>query len=224
MSVTTPGSFITGLLPFIRNRPMADADKAFVLNLANDHFSSLAFWRWLARSEPEIALSGAQEYSYTPSAAIIRVALVYLTTTAGRFTVLPPMGLAPDTDTSENLPSMFSYRESGGDAFIRLWPKPPTSLTGKLIPLAKVDHTRVTTGNLATASVLLHPTALDHIFSLFVLHYMYLWAQVGSQGEIVHAQGNQTTRGILAQALAAVDAVRTSDAIMFDSSGQPFNL
>lgn len=224
MAAATPSSYVDNLIPFVRNRPFTTTQKATILNLAQDHFNSLALWRWLAFSETEITLDGSQEYTFTPASSILRVALIYLTTANGRFVVLPPTGIVPDTDRSENIPSTFSYRPSSGDAIVRLWPKPPSTFTAKMVPLSKLAHTRITTGNLSTASILLHPDSLDHVFSLFVLHYLYMFSQVGQISEVVHSQGPPTTRGVLAQALAAVDAIRPSDAILYDSAGQPYNL
>lgn len=222
MAAETPVSFLNGLSSFVRFRPFIDdTTKAFLLNLANDHFCSIALWRWLAKSESEITLNGAQEYSFTPGASIVRVNLIYLTTANGRFRILRPATLLPDTDEFEGDPSVFSYRFDAGTAYLRLWPKPPTTMTGKMVPLSKLAQTRVTTGNLSTASILPHPSEYNHIFSLFLLHYLYQWAQVGDVSQLVHSAGRgQDTRGILAQALAACDIIRPVEAFIYEADGQ----
>ena len=96
----------------------------------------------------------------------------------------------------------------------------------KIIPIAKIGQTQVTTGNLSDANTLNHPDEYNHIFSLFLLDFMYLYAQVGSLSavQVDVAGGGAKISGTLARALHAANAIRASEAIFIDSQGQPQNI
>jgi hypothetical protein len=132
---------------------------------------------------------------------------------------LNPVSANPTSTNSEGIPATFSYAPSGNDAVIKLWPKPPTSWAATIVPMEKIAHTRVTSGNIGDADIFNHPNQYNHILSLFILDYLYLYSQVGDMTAIAMGGNQVQIRGTLARAINAAQAIIPSEAIYIDETG-----
>ena len=226
MSAKTPQEFWQDLIPFARGRYASDATQRIILNLANDHLSSYANWRWLTRSEPELELQNTQDLSWTPVSPVSRVLFLMGNLGPGPVSIIRPVSSAPESGVEGTYPALFSYNESGGNAHIRLWPKPPMGITNATVtPIVKLKHTRVTAGNFEDTDVLQHPDEYDHVFSYFLLDVIYLFAQVGALSQIsLGAGAGPQVQGTLARAYSVADKLAKTEALFVDELGRIMNL
>ena len=194
-----------------------------LLNLANDSLNSFANWRWLTESADSIDISEAQEYEWEPDNPITRVLMIYGISSEQRTSMLMPVSAVPASDAAaSDFPTLFEYIPTADMARVRLWPKPPEGLQGKIVPIVKKKHTRVTGANLASSNVLDHPDEYNHIFHLFLLDFLYLYNQVGALSTVaINAQGAESTSGTLARAHQAARAIMSTEAIFLDTMGRP---
>ena len=223
MASARPKELIDGMIPFIGSRPLDDPYRITLLNLANDHFSSYANWRWLTRAESELTLSNAQSYEWTPTSPILRVIGVYGINKSGQTSLLPPITSAPvSSEKVATFPTMFEYQSvpvmnAVDKAKVVLWPKPPMGVMGKIIPIVKISHTRITTSNLNSENVLNHPDEYNHIFQFFVLDLLATFGQVGAQTAVATGQQrNSGVSGPLARAYEAADKIVGQEALVLN--------
>ena len=223
MATQSPRQFTEDLLPFVRGKPMNDALHAVLLNLANDSLNSFANWRWLTESAESIDISDVQVYEWQPASPITRVLMIYGISSEQRVSTLMPVSAVPASDAAaSDFPTLFEYVPTADMARVRLWPKPPTGLLGKIVPIVKKKHTRVTDSNLESLNVLDHPDEYNHIFHLFLLDFLYLYNQVGALSTVaINSQGQETVSGTLARAHQAARAIMSNEAIFLDTMGRP---
>ena len=140
----------------------------------------------------------------------------------GRISHLVPLTSAPIVDSPGMFPSVFEYLPvSDGMVGIRVWPQPATGVKGKLVPLVKHSHVRITSANKNEEDILPHPNDYDHIYIAFLLDFIYLFAQVGALSAIqMRGQGQFQTTGTLARAYELADKIVETEALLIDSKGR----
>ena len=224
MAQITPKAVIDGLIPFMGDRPLTDSLRMTLLNMAVNHFSVYADWRWLTRTADEITLTNTQIYDWESSSPILKVIYVQLIN-RGKISVLPPASVVPTSDEGQStLPSTFEFLpQSGNDGRISLWPIPPVGVSAKIVPIEKKKNVRIVEGNLEDEDVLEHPDEYNHIFEFFLLDLMYMWAQVGPQTAVIIGQQRSAgVSGALARAHAAADKIMPTEAVMYDPKSRGF--
>ena len=224
MATRKPIDYLSSLSGFIRGRPIQTEPEIGLelLNLANDSFCAYKHWRWLTASADAIDLDGTQEYSWEPDNPILNIPIVYGVGSQGRISHLVPLTSAPSVDSDGMFPSVFEYLP-GDDVSvsIRVWPKPAEGVKGKLVPLVKLSHVKVTEANKNQEGILPHPDDYDHIYVAFLLDFIYLFAQVGALSAIqMDARGQFRTTGSLARAYELADKIVETEALLIDSKGR----
>ena len=227
MASRRPIEYLSSLSGFVRGRPIHEEEEIGLelLNLANDSFCSYKHWRWLTSSAPAMDVSNTQVYSWAPAVEILNIPIVYGVSGQGRISHLVPLTSAPSVNSDGMFPSVFEYLPIGtiteGEVSIRVWPQPASGIRGKLVPLVKHSHVKVTPENKGNANVLPHPDDYDHIYIAFLLDFIYLFAQVGALSAIqMNARGQFQTTGSLARAYELADKIVETEALLIDSKGQ----
>ena len=225
MAKRKPVDYLSSLSGFVRGRPIQEEEEIGLelLNLANDSFCSYKHWRWLTSSAPAMELTNSQEYSWVPAVKVLNIPIVYGVSSQGRITHLVPLTSAPTVDSDGMFPSVFEYLpvNAQNKIGIRVWPQPATGIKGKLVPLVKHSHVKVTSANKNVANILPHPDEYDHIYVAFLLDFIYLFAQVGALSAIqMNAKGQFQTTGSLARAYELADKIVETEALLIDSKGR----
>ena len=225
MATASPKAIYDGLIPFAGDRPPSDPLRITLLNMAYNHFSSYANWRWLTSAGSEIALSDTQTYDWDTDFEVLKVPFIYLVNKSGQISILTPVSSVPVSNAGQStMPTMFEFIPQDNDGGqVVLWPKPPSAVQGKIIPIQKKQHVLVDADNLSTAGTLEHPDAYNHIFEFFLLDLMYMWAQTGPQTAVTVGQAKNTgVSGALARAYSAADKIVATEALFIDPSKGPF--
>ena len=219
MASRKPKDIIEGLIPFAGDRPLEDTHSITLLNMANHHFSAYANWRWLTRPGSEIDLAANQTYDWTSTSPILKVIACQIINKGGQIsTIYPVSSVAVSDSGSAILPSTFEFIPQAGNAGqLKVWPKPPVGVNGKLIPIEKKKTVLISNTNFEVAGTLEYPDDYEHVFEFFLLDLMYLWAQAGPQTQV--ATGQQRSAGVsgaLARAYQAADKIVSTEALFVD--------
>lgn len=233
MATAKPVDIVNGLKPYMGTKALSDEFRITLLNQANDHFSAYADWRWLTRAAPEITLvndgqtpaKGRQTYNWLPADnwPVAKVVFAYGVREQGQISSLHPLSSVPETNLGvSDFPTAFEFLptltgQPPRTANIRLWPRPPAAASGRIIPIEKRQQTRVTPANLDQPNILEHPDHYHHIYQLFLLDLMLLYAQVGQQSGITMAPGAKNSiSGPLARAYQAAGQISRTEALFVD--------
>ena len=225
MATRAPNDYLSSLSGFVRGRPLHLEEEVGLqlLNLANDSFCAYKHWRWLTSSAPAMDIADTQVYSWEPADTVLNIPIVYGIGGQGRITHLVPLTSTPIVNSDGMFPSVFEYLPVNDvrEVSIRVWPKPAAGVRGKLVPLVKHSHVKVTSANKDQENILPHPDDYDHVYIAFLLDFIYLFAQVGALSTVrMGANGQFQTAGTLARAYELADKIVETEALLIDSKGR----
>ena len=221
MAVRTPAEAVAWAKIMVKNMPFDTATfKSVMCDKVMGHIWQMAPWVWsVAPLEVVDLAANVSEYTLvTPPNDLLYLLTANVADSAGNLGEdLKVVSKLPSTITQVGPPSQVAYE---GTSKIRVFPKPPTGYSKKLVSLYKKTRTPITDANIANnASLSGTPDEWFHVFMEGVLWQAYLYGDDPRAGSAVTAGGQIQYSGQLGVFMSAIEEMKRAEKALYQFPG-----